>query len=243
MSLNWPLPESRSLLENDCNMASRIESTARRSGAPSYQLKVVLLGTKPVIWRRIQVPGDAKLSWLHPVLQLAMGWTNSHLHHFLTTEARYCDPRYDTDMADEGDRDETKALLAEVAPEEGVEFGYEYDFGDSWQHQITVEKILPAVARATETAICLDGARACPPEDCGGIWGYAELLKTIKNPKHPEHESMMIWLGGRFDPAAFDRDEVNTWLRQLKWPRFSEAQLRTVLMRRDQLARKASRKA
>jgi hypothetical protein len=211
------------------------EQVAGKGAAPIYQLKIVLLGTKPPIWRRLQVPGDASLGWLHAAIQVTMGWTNSHLHHFLTSDARYSDPRHCEDMGfgDEPDRDEAKATLGQVAPQEGAQFGYEYDFGDSWEHEITVEKILPGEAAAATTALCLDGARACPPEDCGGIGGYAELLKTLKNPKHPEHKAMKEWLGRPFDAEAFDVAKANLWLRKLKWPRVTEAQLRKVLMGRD----------
>ena len=110
---------------------------------------------------------------------------------------------------------------------------YEYDFGDSWEHIVTVEKILPVEASTSATAVCLAGSRACPPEDCGGIWGYEELLKALKNKKHPEHRSMKEWLGRPFDPEFFDVAKINNWLRKLKWPRVTESQLRKVLMARD----------
>jgi hypothetical protein len=216
-------------------MIAQIESSAGKRNAPVYELKIVLLGAKPSIWRRLHVPGDASLGWLHAVIQVAMGWTNSHLHHFLTRDARYADPRQNEDMGfgDEPDRDETKAKLAQIASHEGDQFGYEYDFGDSWEHEIVVEKILPASTAAGTTALCLDGGCACPPEDCGGIWGYAELLKTLKNPKHPEHKTMKEWLGRPFDARAFDVAKTNLWLRKLKWPRVTEAQLRKALMGQD----------
>jgi hypothetical protein len=216
-------------------MISNIHPTAGKTNAPVYQLKVLLIGSKPAIWRRLRVPGNASLGWFHAVLQVTMGWTNSHLHHFLTAEARYADPRHNEDMGlgEEPDRDEAKATLAQAVPDEGAQFGYEYDFGDSWEHEITVEKILPSDAAATTVAVCLDGARACPPEDCGGVWGYANLLKILKNRKHPEHGSMMEWLGRPFDAEVFDLVKTNTWLRKLKWPRVTEAQLRKVLMGRD----------
>lgn len=208
---------------------------AAQASAPIYQLRVDLLDTKPPIWRRLEMPGDATLGWLHAALQLAMGWTNSHLHQFMTADGRYSDPRasdgFDSD--EEPDRDENKFTLMQVAPEVGAQFGYEYDFGDSWTHVLTVEAILPPDAKAAPVARCLDGERACPPEDCGGPGGFAELLKALKNPKHPEHEEMKAWLGGGFQAAAFDAAEVNRWLRQLKWPQVTEAQLRRVLMSRD----------
>ena len=216
-------------------MISRIQPTARKANAPVYQLKILLIGSKPDIWRRLRVPGNAKLGWIHAVLQVAMGWTNSHLHHFLTAEARYSDPRHNEDrgLGEEPDRDEAKATLEQVVPDQGAQFGYEYDFGDSWEHEITVENILPPDAQAATVALCLDGARACPPEDCGGVWGYADLLKILKNRKHPEHESTTEWLGRPFDAEAFDAAKTNMWLRKLNWPCVTEAQLRKVLMGRD----------
>ena len=216
-------------------MIAQIEPSAAKASAPIYHLKVVLNGTKPPIWRRLQVPGNANLGWLHAVLQVAMGWTNSHLHQFRVGELLYSDLRHNSPEF-EGEPeilDENKATLQQVAPQQKDVLGYEYDFGDSWEHRITVEKILPPDPAAAMTARCLDGARACPPEDCGGVWGYDNLLKIIKNPKHEEHASIMEWLGAGFDPEAFDADEANTYLRKLKWPRVTEDQLRKVLMARD----------
>ena len=216
-------------------MIANIEPVSAKPSAPVYHLKVALLGTKPAIWRRLQVPGNASLGWLHAVLQVAIGWTNSHLHHFLTSEARYSDPRNNEDMGfgEPPDRDESKATLAQVVPLQGTQFAYEYDFGDSWEHLVIVEKILPPDPASVGKALCLGGARACPPEDCGGVWGYGDLLKIIKDPKHEEHGAMMEWLGGKFDPKAFDLDVVNLHLQKLKWPRVTDGQLRKVLMARD----------
>ena len=130
---------SRDFKKTEPSMIAHVEPGAAKSAAPTYELRIVLLGAKPLIWRRLKVPGNANLGWLHAVLQTAMGWTNSHLHHFLTPEARYCDPRsiVDAGFGDELDRDETKARLSEIAPKQGVSFGFEYDFGDSWEHEIT----------------------------------------------------------------------------------------------------------
>jgi hypothetical protein len=216
-------------------MIAIIERNATKASAPIYHLKVVLIGTKPPIWRRLQVPGNANLGWLHAVIQVATGWTNSHLHQFKVGGAFYSEPSHH--FAEyEGDPeilDESKVTLQQLAPHAKDTLGYEYDFGDSWEHRITVEKILPPDPAAAMTALCLDGARACPPEDCGGVWGYDNLLKIIKNPKHAEHTSIMEWLGAGFDPEAFDADEANAYLRKLKWPRVTEDQLRKVLMARD----------
>lgn len=216
-------------------MISATETTTGKSTASTYQLTIVLLGSEPPIWRRLQVPGAANLGWLHAVLQVAIGWTNSHLHQFIVGGQFYSDTRHNY-AEHEGSPEileGSKFTLEQVAPHESDAFGYDYDFGDSWEHEIRVEKILPADAAQATVARCLDGARKCPPEDCGGIWGYANLLKVLKNRKHPEHKTMKQWVGGKFDSEAFEVAKTNFWLRKLKWPRVTEAQLRKVLMGRD----------
>jgi hypothetical protein len=164
-----------------------------------------------------------------------MGWTNSHLHQFICGERMYADPSAELDQfaGDPPVLNENKFTLAELLPENQQGLVYEYDFGDSWEHIVMVEKISPANASTPITAVCLDGARACPPEDCGGIGGYMELLKALRNKRHPEHRSMKEWLGRPFDPEFFDVAKTNTWLRKLQWPHVSENQLRKVLMARD----------
>ena len=216
-------------------MIANLETTAAKTSASLYHLTVTLHGTKPPVWRRLEVPGNANLGWLHAVLQVAVGWTNSHLHQFFIDDERYSDPRSGEgmDFGDDSSRDETKAKLAELLPDVGAQFGYEYDFGDSWEHLITVEKILPPDPAWAGKALCLAGASACPPEDCGGPGGYADLIKILRNPKHEEHDTMKEWLGRPLDPKAFDVDQVNAWLRKLKWPHTTEAHLRKVLMARD----------
>jgi len=200
-----------------------IPRTPQRKPAPPaqrYQLKVTLENTKPAVWRRVMVRDDTKLDLLHAVLQIATGWTNSHLHMFLIGADRYSDPTLVDDQDwDEEDKDERKVALSQVVASGVSTFGYEYDFGDSWTHRVMVEKELPPDPDSKVFARCTDGARACPPEDCGGTGGYADLLKIVRNPRHKEHKSMMEWLGGRFDPSAFDVEETNGFLRMLKWPR------------------------
>ena len=216
-------------------MISHVENTASKGGAPIYQLNVVLLGAKPSIWRRLQVPGNANLGWLHAVLQVAMGWTNSHLHQFRLGEDCYSDTssHYAEFEGDQEILEEHKFALQQLVSKEKDRLVYEYDFGDSWGHDVVVEKILPPDGGVSKGALCLDGARACPPEDCGGIWGYANLIKVLKNRKHPEHKSMKEWLGRPLDAEAFDLGKTNLWLGKLKWPQVTEAQLRKVLMGRD----------
>ena len=214
---------------------AQTEPLAGKSTAANYHLKVVLSGTEPPIWRCLQVPANARLDWLHAVIQVAMGWTNSHLHQFRTETADYS--ANTKSLFDDGGESRTldakRFTLAQLASHEGEVFCYEYDFGDTWEHLLTVEKILPAAPATATAALCLDGARACPPEDCGGPWGYEDLLTALNNPKHPEHENMVEWLGRPFDAAAFEVAKTNKWLAKLKWPRVTEAQLRTVLMARD----------
>jgi hypothetical protein len=216
-------------------MISKIKTVASRGNVPLYQLKVVLLDSKPPIWRRLQVPGDASLAWLHAVLQLAMGWNNSHLHQFRVGEARYAKKRRRSAQCEGAPEilEERDFTLQQIAPHEQDAFSYEYDSGDSWKHEITVEKILLPDAPAATTATCLDGARACPPEDCGGIGGYENLLQILKNLNHPEHQNIQKWLGYEFEAEAFDASNITLWLRELKWPRVTDAQLATALMGRD----------
>ena len=216
-------------------MIANIEPLATKAGASLYHLTVTLQESNPPIWRRLQVPGDANLGWLHAVLQVAVGWTNSHLHHYFIGQDCYVDTTLgeDMDFGDPSSHDEAKAKLADVLPKAGVQFAYEYDFGDSWGHVIKVEKILPPDPAWAGKALCLAGANACPPEDCGGLPGYENLIEILADPKHEEHESMKEWLGRPLDPKAFDLEKTNAYLRKLKWPRTTENHLRKVLMARD----------
>jgi hypothetical protein len=173
-----------------------------------YQLKVTLRDIRPPIWRRIQVISDITLFDLHGILQTVMGWTNSHLHEFDVFGDPYGDP-----AVMEGEvPDERKVTLGKLITGEKEKFHYLYDFGDSWEHEILVEKILP-LESGTTYPICLKGKRACPPEDCGGPPGYEELLDALNDPSHPDHEDMFDWLPGDFDSEKFDVEEVNKRLR------------------------------
>ena len=160
-----------------------------------------------------------------------MGWTNSHLHMFLIGACRCSDPSLvdALDWEDSEEKDERKITLSQVVASGVRTFGYEYDFGDSWTHLVKVEQELPPNPDSKVIARCLDGARACPPEDCGGTGGFAELLKIIKSPRHEEHKSMMEWLGGKYDPNGFDVGETNRFLAMLKWPRTSVTHLGRVI--------------
>lgn len=170
-----------------------------------YQLKITLDGSRPKIWRRILVKPTTPLSKLHFIIQTAMGWEGGHMHQFEVQGENYgCT---NPEWGDPSVLDERKLTLAEIAPNVAA-FTYEYDFGDDWQHEIKIEKLIPTEQGKTYPA-CIAGERACPPEDCGGIWGYYELLKALKNPKHEEHEQMTEWVGEDFDPKHFVPNEIN----------------------------------
>ena len=170
-----------------------------------YQFKITLLETKPPIWRRIQVE-NCTLDKLHEHIQTAMGWTNSHLHQFKIGEQVYGDPELLDDDVDRIDfEDSTKTRLSDLIPNgcKPFSFEYEYDFGDSWNHKIAFEGC-PTPEKGVKYPICLEGERACPPEDVGGVGGYYEFLEAIADLSHEEHESFLRWSGGKFDAEAFD---------------------------------------
>ena len=181
-----------------------------------YQLKVTLLDTRPPIWRRLLVPAGLTLEVLHDVLQLAMGWTDSHLHEFRVGPKRFGvpDPE-DQLMGLPGVSNERSAHLFKVLGKAGAKARYTYDFGDNWEHAIVVEKVLPPEP-GVAYPICVGGKLRCPPEDCGSIPGYYNLLEVIRDPTHEEHEDMLAWLGGSYDPEAFSVDDVNRRLAPLQ---------------------------
>jgi len=184
----------------------------RPSAEPAvYQLKVTLKDFKPPIWRRIQVTSDTSLFKLHRILQVVMGWTDSHLHQFIVHGRYYGIPHPDFGF---DVRDERRVALAEIASSAKTKFVYEYDFGDSWEHEILVEKIVPPET-GVHYPMCLTGRRACPPEDCGGVWGYAGLLEALQNAHHPEHDEMLQWVGGSFAPEAFDLETIHRALKRI----------------------------
>jgi hypothetical protein len=159
------------------------------------------------------IPSDMLLSDFHMIIQISMGWTNSHLHQFIKNRTFYTERMSDDDTWGELDNvDYKKMKISDLLKKEKEKIVYEYDFGDGWEHDVLLEKILPGDEKL-ESPICLAGKMACPPEDCGGVWGYADLLEILKNPKHEEYDSYMDWLGGEFDPENFDKDAVNKILR------------------------------
>jgi len=179
-----------------------------KAGVAVYQIKITLTGSKPPIWRRFQVRGDTSLARLHDIIQIIMGWESYHLHEFIVRNAfRVSNPEFELD----GTQDESRVALQDIAPEEKCRVEYVYDFGDGWRHDILVEKIIPP-EEGKRYPVCLKGKRACPPEDCGGIWGYEAFLEAIADPEHPDHQELLDWIGGSFDPEELDLDEINAML-------------------------------
>ena len=179
-----------------------------------YQIKVTLRESLPAIWRRVQVRSDITLAKLHRILQRVMGWEDTHLHQFVIQDERYGAP-HKNDEGPRKMRDERKHKLGDMVPAEGSEFRYEYDFGDDWQHVLLIEKIL-SPQENVRYPLCLAGARACPPEDVGGISGYENFLQAIRDSKQPEHDELLAWVGGAFDPEEFDVDQINQKLRSIR---------------------------
>jgi hypothetical protein len=174
-----------------------------------FQLRIDLMGAKPPIWRRILIASNASLYDLHCAIQNAMGWQNSHLHVFEKNGVYYAPGDLEEmDFGEGEDMDEKQYTVQDVLPKENETLQYEYDFGDGWAHQIKLEKILlfdPDQA----LPICIKGRNACPPEDIGGLWGYDGFLDIMADPRHPEYEEMLEWVGGEFDPTVFDLEEAN----------------------------------
>ncbi|HAM51469.1 MAG TPA: hypothetical protein DCP92_12555 [Nitrospiraceae bacterium] len=176
-----------------------------------YQFKISLKGIKPSIWRRIQVPETYTFWDLHVAIQDAMGWTDSHLHHFEIknplTGAREEIGIPGDDFFEVEIKPGWKRKIAKYFTIKNDKALYVYDYGDDWQHSVKLEKILPR-NESSEYPVCIGGARECPPEDCGGIWGYADFLEAIMDPRHPSHRETLEWAGGDFDPEAFDKRNI-----------------------------------
>ena len=189
---------------------------------PIYQMKVWLTDIEPLIWRRFLVTGDQSLYRLHLILQTIMGWESYHLYEFIIDEIEYGEPddEYQPDI-----EYVRKTTLSQVLHSQGQRFRYIYDYGDNWEHEIEVEKISEPKAFYP---VCLDGERACPPEDVGGVSGYEDLLGIIQDPEHEEYDDMVSWSEG-FSQEAFDLRSVNKELRRhtQHWPMSSAVSLRT----------------
>jgi hypothetical protein len=193
----------------------------------AVQIRVALIGIEPTVWRRLIVPRGFHLGQLHRIIQAAFGWWDCHLHEFQIgglsyRDAEVCEPEF---VNDARAFDETGVRLLDFTRSEGLSFLYVYDFGDNWKHVIQFERLL-ALDPAPRSASCIDGARARPPEDVGGVHGYAGFLDIIADPENREHRETKRWAGGNFDPEWFDREmtdkDVHNALRANRRIRFSQ---------------------
>ncbi len=193
--------------EAGADVSHRYRQSQGPAATKAFQLKITLEGSKPPIWRRVQI-ADCTLDVLHEVIQIAMGWENYHMHQFDWDGLCFSHPEAELD----GDvYDETQVYLGQLVADGCKKLRYWYDFGDDWWHTIVIEKsIKPKPTDRFPT--CLKGVGACPPEDCGGIWGYYDFLAAIRDPKHERHDELVEWAGDDFDPESFDLDEVNELL-------------------------------
>ena len=173
------------------------------------QIKITLKGSKPPVWRRIQVSSGTLLPNLHKIIQTVMGWTNSHLHQFEDGKTIYSMPTEDDWTPG---IDYSNLVIGKFLKKKGDTLVYEYDFGDGWEHILKLEEIPD---NGTEVPVFLAGKRACPPEDCGGVWGYSNLLEILANPDHEEYESSLEWVGDDFDPDYLDIVEINELIERI----------------------------
>ena len=208
--------------EYNCSSLRRGYAFSMKSAFVVYQIKIALKNIQPPIWRRILIPAHVTFHVLHEAIQNAMGWGGGHLHDFDFRRPAGFPGRCitDTQVPDvepfDDAEEERKLKLSDVFRGAGHRCVYTYDFGDSWEHDVLLEKVLDPVP-GMEYPVCIKGKRQCPPEDCGGPWGYEELLAILSDPKHKEHADMLEWLSIEspedFDPEEFDADIVNEMLR------------------------------
>ena len=191
-----------------------VAQARRTAGKTAIQLRISLKDHTPTIWRRLVVPGEIKLSKLHSIFQAAMGWEDYHLHQFQIGEQVYGMPDDEGDFGEFDDIDEDTVVLSDVvsAP---LRFSYQYDFGDNWQHEVVVETV-ESVPLVLKFAACIDGQRACPPEDCGGTGGFEEFVEAVTDPTHEEHVDYVEWVGRPFDPESFSIAATNAALQRVR---------------------------
>ncbi|MCA9095957.1 MAG: hypothetical protein KDA68_20900 [Planctomycetaceae bacterium] len=222
-----PPPHKRRLIEVLHKLGDLLESTdanrpdtglrktAPRTGTVVFQFKITLREVSPPVWRRIQIT-DCTLAELHEYIQAAFGWEDSHLHDFTIEGERFGQIPLDYAEYEEDLIDETRVLVSRCVPKSGrkTRWMYTYDYGDNWQHEVVFEGF-PPFDPEQQYPVCLEGARACPPEDCGGPWGYPDYLAAITDPTHEQHEDLLAWRGP-FDPEAFDARQATLEMRKLR---------------------------
>lgn len=176
---------------------------------PRLPVKITIKDIRPPVWRRVRVPGNVTFLRLHEIIQDVFGWTDSHLHEFIVDGVHYGNPNHYEDFGPDFKYfNEDRSILERVVRRTGKRLSYVYDFGDDWWHEILVEK-LEAAGPGDTKLVCVGGRRHCPPDDCGGPWGYAEFLKAIRDPEHESHEELLEWAGGEFDPEEFNLETAN----------------------------------
>lgn len=192
-----------------------MDQDKKTSEGSLLQLKIILDGIEPEIWRRVVVPDTITLPKLHQTIQEAMGWSNMHIHEFEFGGKRYGEPDPDWDLAFNSVESEKRVKLKTCITDLD-EFSYLYDFGDNWEHNIKIEKRLPPDL-SVKSPLCLGGSGACPPEDVGGIYGYVDFIETMEDPDHPEHKNFIEWFGIEdFDAEHFDLVDTNVRLTRIK---------------------------
>jgi hypothetical protein len=177
-------------------------------------LKVTLRGIRPPIWRRVRVSSEMSLQVLHEVIQAAMGWEDAHLHEFRVGNRRYGEPSDDGWPGAPRTYSENSVKLGSLVDQRIRRFQYVYDFGDDWEHEVLIEKIEPLDSEQQYPSL-ITGKRRCPPEDCGGGYGYAQLLEALADPTAEEHTELTEWVGGQFDPERLDLELINQRLAGL----------------------------
>ncbi len=185
--------------------------SGRLSPAGTFEFEIRLRHVRPAVWRRFVVPGDMTLARLHDVIQTVMGWTDSHLHMFEDEDGRSYQPPNPFDDGLLEWHDSRRVRVAELLGRKGAGLLYTYDFGDGWEHDLTVVAITDGRSGAPR---CLDCAGACPPEDCGGFIGYEEALAALDDPDHPDREELLYRIPDGFDPHAFSVTSVNAALKR-----------------------------
>jgi len=196
---------------------SQVQAQLPRGQREVFQIKILLEGSKPPIWRRVLIPANLRLPDLHGVVQLSMGWQDAHLYQFMVgirSEGLRCygDPvRLEIDLKEQEEGrfiDDLNIRINHLLMNRKDWIRYEYDFGDGWIHRLSLEDILIQPLRLAQSPRCIAGKRACPPEDVGGLMGYEEALAILENPTHPEHQDLLTWIG-TFDPNHLDLDLIN----------------------------------
>jgi len=178
-------------------------------------LRIELRLVEPLVWRRVLVSNQWTLASLHHYLQWVLGWNDSHAHEFQVGDDVVAPDWWiyevGTGSGTENYRDERRVSVAAVVAQLGArgEFEYRYDMGDGWEHRIVIESVPPSAVADLRLPVCIAGENACPPDDVGGPWGYREFVEALRDREHEQHEDMMRWIGGAFDPTGFDLNRLN----------------------------------